>query len=375
MSTTYQGLATNVTSPLTASINGATSATPIVIQTAAPHNFQTGDQIIISGVLWGGGLFPVNTPRSNPWTITVVDATHFSLNGSTNPGNAYAGAGLATDLSATPATTIPSDGDNRNAASVNVPLETALDRTQFIVPRLGRYRFLDQYLFRALDDTFASYATMTPSAAPGTATITGASNTSPIVITATAHGFTTGDNIAIASVTGNTAANGTWIITVLTANTFSLTGPTVSVGNGVFGGVPTCQKNWVSMTGMSGLLSFGSVAVPTPNVNFNDVLDVQFQTTAGWGATAQGICLGISVASGAYQPIAGTAFLGNVSVKQLLNLRGIVGIGDICQPQNSGNNNQLFNLGVMLVTNAGSPQAVTLYGSRELVVNHYRLVA
>lgn len=65
----------------------------------------------------------------------------------------------------------------------------------------------------------------------GTKAITGASNASPIVITATAHGYRTGQVILVASVGGNTNANGIWEINVLTANTFELVG---SQGNAVY---------------------------------------------------------------------------------------------------------------------------------------------
>lgn len=61
--------------------------------------------------------------------------------------------------------------------------------------------------------------------------VTGATNASPIVITSTAHGLVTGDRVTIASVGGNTAANGNWTITKNDANTFSLDG---STGNGAY---------------------------------------------------------------------------------------------------------------------------------------------
>lgn len=44
----------------------------------------------------------------------------------------------------------------------------------------------------------------------------------PIVVTATAHGFVTGDRVLIFGHTTNVAANGIFKVTVLTANTFSL---------------------------------------------------------------------------------------------------------------------------------------------------------
>lgn len=60
--------------------------------------------------------------------------------------------------------------------------------------------------------------------APVLKNITGATNTSPISITCTGHGFSTGDLVYISGVTGNTNANGEYAITVVDANTFTLTG-------------------------------------------------------------------------------------------------------------------------------------------------------
>ena len=65
----------------------------------------------------------------------------------------------------------------------------------------------------------------------GTKPITGATNAVPIVITAAAHGLAHGDNITLAHVQGNTAANGTWTVANNTLNTFELVG---SIGNGSY---------------------------------------------------------------------------------------------------------------------------------------------
>ena len=62
-------------------------------------------------------------------------------------------------------------------------------------------------------------------------TITGATNASPIVITATSHGFSDDAIVFIHDVGGNTAANGTFKITYINANSFSLDG---SAGNGTY---------------------------------------------------------------------------------------------------------------------------------------------
>lgn len=62
--------------------------------------------------------------------------------------------------------------------------------------------------------------------------VTNATNASPISITtSTAHGMLTGEQVYIRNVAGNTAANGTWIITVTGTDTFTLNG---SVGSGTF---------------------------------------------------------------------------------------------------------------------------------------------
>jgi hypothetical protein len=57
--------------------------------------------------------------------------------------------------------------------------------------------------------------------------ITGtASSGGLILITIANHGFVTGDSIYIRNVTGTTEANGTWTITKVSANTFTLSGST-----------------------------------------------------------------------------------------------------------------------------------------------------
>jgi hypothetical protein len=53
--------------------------------------------------------------------------------------------------------------------------------------------------------------------------ITGATNASPIVVTATAHGFADGDIVTISGVGGNLAANGSFLVAGKTANTINLT--------------------------------------------------------------------------------------------------------------------------------------------------------
>ncbi|MBE3140907.1 MAG: hypothetical protein IMZ53_10020, partial [Thermoplasmata archaeon] len=91
--------------------------------------------------------------------------------------------------------------------------------------------------------------------------ITNATNASPIVITAAGHGLVTGNSITIVSVGGNTAANATWTITKLTADTFSLD---TSTGNGAYTSGGTLTK--ASWTGADINLDLGiTTALPTPH--------------------------------------------------------------------------------------------------------------
>jgi hypothetical protein len=70
-------------------------------------------------------------------------------------------------------------------------------------------------------------------------TVTAATNASPIAITTSAaHGLASGQFVRVASVGGNTAANGEWIITVTSGTAFTLTGTT---GNGAYTSGGTVQ--------------------------------------------------------------------------------------------------------------------------------------
>lgn len=73
-----------------------------------------------------------------------------------------------------------------------------------------------------------------------TVAITAASNATPIQITAANHGYKNGQKTTISGVLGNSAANGTWTVTVVDSNNFTLNG---SVGSGAYtsGGVAVNQ--------------------------------------------------------------------------------------------------------------------------------------
>lgn len=77
--------------------------------------------------------------------------------------------------------------------------------------------------------------------------ITGATNASPIVITDVGHGWSTGQVILSHGVLGNTAANGTWRITVIDVDSYSLDG---STGNAAYtsGGYAFDEASLYTMT-------------------------------------------------------------------------------------------------------------------------------
>ena len=125
-------------------------------------------------------------------------------------------------------------------------------------------------------------------------TITGATNATPIVITQVAHGYVTGAVVTIASVGGNTGANGTFKILKLTADTYSLVG---SVGSGVYtsGGTATPEGVNEVATGTSVITVTG-----TPlDTNY-----IKFLCTTGGTIGAAGIAFQLSLDAGRnYGPV------------------------------------------------------------------------
>lgn len=92
----------------------------------------------------------------------------------------------------------------------------------------GREGFLDGSIDYDTDTIKAALLDLTV-ADTAIKAITGATAATPIVVTATAHGFTNGDIVFIDNVGGNTAANGFWKIANQATNTFELTDPITGV--------------------------------------------------------------------------------------------------------------------------------------------------
>jgi|SRR6266850_754083 len=124
------GNANNVTTPLTRTITGAvTSAGLIKITTSVAHLFSTSNVVTVQNV---GGV-----PAANgTWVITVVDATHFTLDFSVFSG-VYTSGGSVTDYSLTPAFDTIADGETFTSDAFAVSLQALADRTQFLAT-MGR---------------------------------------------------------------------------------------------------------------------------------------------------------------------------------------------------------------------------------------------
>ncbi len=226
---------------LASNITGASNANPIVINSQG-HGLATGQRVTITGVTG-------NTNANGTFTITVLSADTFSLNGST--GNAsFTGGGLwALTGNVTAAT---------NAAPIVITSNAHGLKTGQIVTVAGAtgntaangtftVTVLTANTFSLNGSTgngaYAGGATWTVNYTP-----TSVSNTSPIVITSTSHGLKTGDAVVVSGVTGNTAANGTFTVTVVDADRFILNGSTGN-GNYVSGGTWTTTSNFAAPLG------------------------------------------------------------------------------------------------------------------------------
>ena len=109
----------------------------------------------------------------------------------------------------------------------------------------------------------------------GPMAITGATNARPILITSPNHGLQTGESVVISGVKGNTAANGTWVVTRVNANEFSLNGSNGTASGGYLGG-----GTWIRSSGFvvpSNRVLLKS-AIGEPNVSGLNAADRGFRS-------------------------------------------------------------------------------------------------
>jgi len=133
----------------------------------------------------------------------------------------------------------------------------------------------------------------------GIKTITGATNATPIVITATSHGFSNGDLVSIINVGGNLAANGVFKIANQATNTFELTDPLTGsniAGSGTYTSGGTALNLGPGTAG-SHWDDFSAAVVGTPQTlasktNVSGVLDASDSTfTAVSGSVVNAIIM------------------------------------------------------------------------------------
>jgi hypothetical protein len=141
-------------------ITASTNASPIVVTTGALHGYNTGDTVEVEGHL-------VNTAANGVWQITVVDTTHFSLNGSTGNGVGVA-TGRTIDYEIQPAFYLPAPGEAASMVTLGPVLEGLANLGPFLNRRTGTWRVYDILKAQASDPAYlpgGAYATITSLAA------------------------------------------------------------------------------------------------------------------------------------------------------------------------------------------------------------------
>ena len=236
-----------------ATITGATAADPVVITTSGAHGYTTGDHVFITGVV---GMTEIN---GRTYEITVLSSTTFSLQTWLDDGTtdidgsaftAYGSAGTSTKVFevATPWAvadvpdirfvqsndvltavhpSYPVYDISRTAHDVwTVTLATfapaTLDPTGVSLSLGGAGSKTYKYKVTAVDADTGEESL--PGVSASTA-ISAATAADPVVITSTAHGLVTGDEVEIASIVGMTELNDRrFTIDRLSANTYELRG-------------------------------------------------------------------------------------------------------------------------------------------------------
>lgn len=140
MGTTYNGKAGNESRAAAVNITSTATSAGLIAVYAAAHGLLTGDRVSIVG--HGVVATAVGKEANGTWTVTKVDADHFTLAGSTYVGNGGA-TGTVQYLGLMPRPTLPDDGaDLRTALAINNPNEDAKDGQVYLAERTGAYRLV-----------------------------------------------------------------------------------------------------------------------------------------------------------------------------------------------------------------------------------------
>lgn len=254
-------------------ITGATQADPVVVTTGT-HGFSNGQEVFITGIT---GMTELNGRRflvanvtattfelQDQFTGTDIDGTGFtaySSGGTVTPifelATPYASADLFeltfvqnADVMTichkdyTPRELTRTDHDAWTLSEIAF-LPTIDDPTGITVTVNTAGTVTDRYQVTAIDiDGQESL----PGLNNTSATITGATQANPVVITAASHGFINGDEVEINSISGMTELNGRrFTVASSTTNTFELEGED-GTGHTAYSSGGTATPNFVEVT-------------------------------------------------------------------------------------------------------------------------------
>lgn len=163
----------------------------------------------------------------------------------------------------------------------------------------GYQRFIDA---RGQPSNFSPISAVLNAHGGSSGAITGASNEVPIKVTAVAHGLTTGTSVLISGVQGNASANGSWTITVVDVDTFTLDNSAGSAdyttGGGWVSGVSTITYNTVPVPVEAKAVrrqllrnTAGQAAVFFVDVDTTDLASTSFSSTKVDSVLATGLAV------------------------------------------------------------------------------------
>jgi hypothetical protein len=219
-------------------ISGATQANPVVL-TVTGHGYANNDDFEASGVVGmtqlNGRRFRVANKTTNTFELhdqhdQPIDGTGYSP---------YVSGGSASRVY-TLATTYQ-EGDLTGLKIAQSEDVLYVTHQEYVPRKLQRYGATN-WLLSQLDfidgpylPSNTSQATLTPAAATGAGIVVQSTTSTAITstanngagairVTATNHGWKTGDKVDVAGVTGSPNALGTWSVTRVSANAFDLNG-------------------------------------------------------------------------------------------------------------------------------------------------------
>lgn len=179
----------------------------------------------------------------------------------------------------------------------------------------------DEVRFKASPDatSLGINGTWTKGPIGANVSITSSTNATPIVVTATSHGLTTGDTVLIDNHSTNTNANGVWTVNVLTSSTFQLLNAdgSNSTGNGTGGATGTISNITSAVVTLAseitkniacyGNRNVSSTWTASANVTFSKITSTYRE---GGEAIQLAIASGFTTGKAAYFTLSSTDFSG-----------------------------------------------------------------